>query len=227
MLALELAGRAEKHELSQWQLSQANNLIQENRSKVNVFIKQASAKEELIAGFHKSPTLLESLAGVMVELLDVGHRFSIQKHGLEDSDGVAELNELITSFAGLAAALRVDESLSAEHPWWIPVLEKAILAFISTTWDDPCLPACTDQLYPLFPFPEELLAFFETETKSFSKHSLLLRGSISSSSPATSSQTFLLDEPIEDVPRRVCYLFLNTSRSLSSSHDFRYCHSHC
>lgn len=67
-------------------------------------------REELTAGFLKSPALLSSLAGVMVDLLNEGRRFSLGKLGLENSNGDSDLEELLSTFAGPAAALGIDDS---------------------------------------------------------------------------------------------------------------------
>lgn len=78
-------------------------------------------QEELTNGFLKSPALLSSLTGVMVDLLDEGRRFSLEKLGIEDSNGKSNLVELLGAFVGPAAPLSIDHSLSDDHPWWVPV----------------------------------------------------------------------------------------------------------
>lgn len=73
-------------------------------------------REELATRFLKSPDFLSSLAGVMVDLLDGGCRFSLGKLGIEDSNRNNDLEKLLGVFAGPAAALGIDDSLPANHP---------------------------------------------------------------------------------------------------------------
>lgn len=72
--------------------------------------------EELIISFLKSPALLTSLAGAMVELLDEGRCFALEKLGLTDSNRIEDLDELLATFSRSAAALGLDEFLPANYP---------------------------------------------------------------------------------------------------------------
>lgn len=123
-------------------------------------------REEMVAGFLKSTTFLASLAEVMVDLPDEGRRFSLRKLGLEDSNGGNDLEELLSTFAGPVATLGIDDSLPADHSWWVLTSEKASHVFTSSPWDDPQLPAWRDLQYLIIPFPAELLPFAEFKVAS-------------------------------------------------------------
>lgn len=98
-----------------------------------------------------------------MDLLDEGRRFALEKLGLADSKGKEDLDELLATFSGPAAALSIDEFLPADHPWWIPAFERAAHIFISASWDNNRLPAQRELTYPVAPFPEEPLPFTESQ----------------------------------------------------------------
>lgn len=152
-------------------------------------------REELVAGFLKSFVLLSSLAGVMVNLLVEGRRFSLGKLGQEDSNGESDLEVLLSIFSSPVAALGIDDSLSADHPWWILALGKAACVFISSSWDDPQYLAWRELLYSVALFPEELLRFTESKLSPPSEPCLWLPASSSDLPAAASNPSFLLDEP--------------------------------
>lgn len=134
----------------------------------------------------------------MVDLLGEGRWFLLAKLGLEDSNRKSDLEKLLSVFAGPAAAVGIENSLPTDHPWWVPALEKVTRVFISSSKDDPHLPAWWELLYPVIPFPEELLPFMESKLPHSIEPCPLLPVNTSNPPTAASSTYFLLDEPLDN-----------------------------